>query len=248
MPKNNEVILPVNTTIDFDQKPIVNVNQSPYLAMMQSCVEHGHIENLEKLMNLQDRWDAKQSKSEYIKSMSKFQSECPEVPKTKQAFNYKYAPLEDIIDFIKKPLSDAGLSYSWETSQSDKGVTVTCSIHHIGGHTQNNSLTAPPDPNQKNAVMANGSTVSYLRRYTLIGALGIATADEDREDRIDTSLKNTASNIDWSLEITNCHSMPELMIVYRKAQKTGAFNDVKQLLTDRKDELNKPKTAKKGAK
>ena len=40
----------------------------------------------------------------------------------------------------------------------------------------------------KNAVQAIGSTVTYLQRYTLIGALGITTADDDMDARINNEI------------------------------------------------------------
>jgi hypothetical protein len=76
--------------------------------------------------------------------------------------------------FIKECLS-------WETHQDDKGnVGVTCHITHAQGHRESVSLKGPIDESgNKNRIQAVGSTVSYLERYTLLAALGLATGEDD---------------------------------------------------------------------
>ena len=50
-------------------------------------------------------------------------------------------------------------------------------------------MTAPADTSgSKNAIQARGSTVTYLQRYTLLGALGLVTGDEDTDGRNGTQL------------------------------------------------------------
>src|SRR5690606_13579685 len=47
-------------------------------------------------------------------------------------------------------------------------------------HSEENSLAGPADNSgSKNAIQAIGSTLTYLQRYTLIQALGLAAADDD---------------------------------------------------------------------
>jgi hypothetical protein len=237
--------------LDTKKTPVTPIPQnnddpiSPYLAMIEKNISSTSIENMEKLLGLHERWMAGQSLIAFNQAVSKFQSIVPEIPKTKQAYNYKYAPLDDIAEIIKKALYECGLSYTFKTDQTNGSVTVTCVISHVGGHSESNSLTAPPDPQQKNAVMANMSTVTYLRRYTLTGALGITTADEDKEQRLGDIIKNNEANIDWPLEISASSTVPELMAIYRKAQKTGHYEQIKALLSARKEEIQ---NAKKGAK
>ena len=46
-------------------------------------------------------------------------------------------------------------------------------------------MQASPDlTGSKNPIQARGSAIEYLKRYTLIGALGISTADADIDGRL----------------------------------------------------------------
>ena len=79
---------------------------------------------IEKLMDLQERWEKNQSRKSFLHALTVFQSSCPVIPKKSEAkFNskvqYTYADLATIIETIKECLKDAGLSYRWETD--DKG-------------------------------------------------------------------------------------------------------------------------------
>jgi hypothetical protein len=53
-------------------------------------------------------------------------------------------------------------------------------VTHRDGHSEETSLASPVDTSgSKNAVQQIGSTVEYLRRYTLLAALGLATSKDD---------------------------------------------------------------------
>jgi len=145
---------------------------------------------LEKLMELQFRWEANQAKKAYVEAMSKFRSQCPEIDKGKQVdfttskgrTNYKYPGLSESINAIKMLLSECGLSHSWKTRQTEAAIHVTCIVTHILGHSEETTLSAPSDTTgNKNMIQAIGSTVSYLERYTLFALLGLAPKDMDND-------------------------------------------------------------------
>jgi len=57
-------------------------NQVPAMVtpdqMLMTAVQKGaDLSQVEKLMDLQERWQANQAKSAYLQAMSDFQSECP---------------------------------------------------------------------------------------------------------------------------------------------------------------------------
>mgnify|MGYP000541184124 FL=1 len=57
---------------------------------------------------------------------------------------------------------------------------VTCILSHRDGHSEESSLSGPADASgSKNAIQAIGSTLTYLQRYTLVQALGLAAGDDD---------------------------------------------------------------------
>jgi hypothetical protein len=142
------------------------------------------IDKLSKLMELQKVWQADQARKAFFSSLAKFQSEVPEIRKSKAvAFNevkYNYAPLSDVVRQIKDTCRECGLSYRWEIADNKEEIKVTCLVTHTDGHTEQTTMTANPDDSgKKNKIQQRGSSIEYLKRYTLIGALGLSTTDSD---------------------------------------------------------------------
>lgn len=160
-------------------------------ALLQLAVQQNlDIDKLEKLMQLQERWQAQQARKEFLNAISRFQAMCPPIEKTKRvAFGntkYSYAPLGEIAATIKKAMADNGLSHRWEIGEDADNIVVTCIISHVDGHSEKTTMKGGKDGSgNKNAIQSSGSTVSYLQRYSLIGALGISTADEDTDGHKD---------------------------------------------------------------
>ena len=151
--------------------------------LLERAVEQGaDLDKLEKLMDLQDRWDANQARNLFSEALGNFQAELGPIIKRRQGHNCKYADLDDIAQEIRPILEKFGLSYQFRQSQEAAMVNVTCIVRHLAGHTEENSLGAPNDSSGgKNAIQSIASTVTYLRRYTLTGALGITTGTEDND-------------------------------------------------------------------
>lgn len=151
------------------------------------------IDKLEKLMAMKERWDAQQAKKAFVAALTDFQEQCPDLRKTKKVSfdtrngvtEYNYAPLGDIDRQIKKLLKEHGLSKSWKINDVGGKIKVSCTITHIEGHSETTEMEADADTSgSKNPIQAKGSTVEYLKRYTLIGALGLTTADQDIDGRL----------------------------------------------------------------
>jgi len=157
--------------------------------LVSIAIEKGaDIEKLEKLMELQTRWEQAQSQKAYSEAMAAFKANPPNIKKDKKVkfrtgageTSYNHASLWNVTEKISAALSQHGLSASWTTSQEASNVTVTCRISHIDGHSEETSLTAAPDTSgNKNSIQALGSTISYLERYTLLALTGLATQDMD---------------------------------------------------------------------
>jgi hypothetical protein len=102
-----------------------------------------------------------------------------EQEKTGGGGTYKYEDLAGIARAIDPVLAAHGLSYRFRTD-SNGTVKVTCIISHRDGHSEENSLSSSPDTSgSKNAIQAIGSAVTYLQRYTLKAALGLAASKDD---------------------------------------------------------------------
>lgn len=160
------------------------VEQTPQ-ALLSQAIEKGlDVESLGKLMALQERWEANQARKKFFEAFALFQSKSPELRKIKDGHNYKYTPLSEITRQIASPLKEAGLSYRWEIQDTDKELKVTFLVSHIDGHTEKTTMSAAPDATgSKNTIQARGSAISYLQRYTIIGGLGLSTADIDTDGK-----------------------------------------------------------------
>lgn len=162
---------------------------TPVSLIEQAIAKGLGVAELEKLVALQERWEERQARKAFFDAFTNFQCECPDLRKTKQvAFqqvSYKYAPLADITRQIGQLLKTHGLSYRWEIKDTEKEINVSCLITHVDGHTERTTMMANPDTSgAKNSIQARGSAIEYLKRYTLIGALGLSTADTDIDGRL----------------------------------------------------------------
>lgn len=158
--------------------------------------------SLSKLLDVQERWEANQARKAYTEAMAAFKAEAPAVlskddevdfNSAKGRTHYRYANLGTICAKITAILSKNGLSASWSTKQEGQGVTVECLITHVQGHREGVALTAPHDVSgNKNAIQAIGSTVTYLQRYTLLAALGLATTEQDDDGQSSSTATQAA--------------------------------------------------------
>ena len=144
---------------------------------------------LEKLMDLQERWEAGNARKAYTAAMSGFKIEAPAIiakndqvdfTTAKGRTHYNYANLGSIVQEITALMGKYSLSASWETKQDERdNIIVTCHITHAAGHRESVTLRGPADDSgNKNRIQAVGSTVTYLQRYTLLAVLGLATAED----------------------------------------------------------------------
>lgn len=180
-----------NTELELTNKEVSN--HSP-MKLMELAIQQGSgVDQLEKLMALQERWNKQQAEKQFYEAFNRFQENKPEVKKNKKVefkgkLQYEFADLAHIQRIVDPILSSNGLSYSWKQKSGENGsITIECILKHVAGHTESNSLTAHPDKSgSKNDIQAIGSGVSYLKRYTLLNALGLSTGHDD--DGVGTGL------------------------------------------------------------
>lgn len=191
--------------IDDSGAPAATATNTPMRLVELAVTKGTDIDQLSKLMDMQERWEAREARKSYLDAFAQFQSIVPTIKKTKQGHNYKYAALGDIAKQIQDSLRECGLSYRFEIQDASDQITVNCIVSHRDGHNECTSMTGEADTSgSKNAIQSRGSTVTYLSRYALIGALGLTTADEDIDGRIpqDTITEDQAASIKKRLQAT----------------------------------------------
>lgn len=151
------------------------------MEMLNRAVAAGaDIDVLEKLMNLQERWEASQARKAFDEAVAGAKAEIPPIARNATGHNSKrYADFSAIAKVVDPILGKHGLSYRYRTTQADK-ISVTCVLSHKAGHSEETTLTGPADGSgNKNAIQAIGSTLTYLQRYSLVQMLGLAAAADD---------------------------------------------------------------------
>lgn len=164
-------------------KQLQTVESAPItpMAMLERAVSTGAgLDTIEKLMNLQERWEKNEARKEFDAAISRAKAELPPVLRNKTGHNSKrYADFAAIAKAADSVLPSHGLSYRFRSHQDDR-IHVTCIISHRSGHSEENTLSGPADTSgSKNAIQAIGSTLTYLQRYSLMQALGLAATDDD---------------------------------------------------------------------
>ncbi len=230
------------------------VGNSPHSLISQALAQGAGIDTLERLMNLQERWEKSQAKKSFLSAMTNFQNELPEIKKPKKVdfpssrggnVRYNYAPLPYIIKIIKPILKKNGLSYRWEFEENGV-IKCTCILSHIDGHSESSTMQAGKDTSgSKNDIQSIGSTRTYLQRYTLIGVLGLSTAEDDNDGESSTSGKKESipapqekkpaviNDVNWEKLIKSCETTKALTSLWNKMNQSErethkkTFSDIK---------------------
>ena len=157
------------------------------------------VEQIEKVMDLQKRYEKDEAQKAYSQAMVKLKKDMPSIIDRDKRVSYNkvkytFAHLSTVMEQVEPHLHKHGFSICWIPQNTDRLVSVTCRLTHEGGHSEECTMSAPPDnTGSKNPTQAIGSTQSYLERYTGSALLGVVSRDMpdadlpvDAEDAVDT--------------------------------------------------------------
>ncbi len=207
-------------------------DNSPQGLISQALAQSLPIEYLERLMDLQERWEKTQAKKAFDNAMSVFQSRCPIIKKKKQGGKtksgvtaYHFAPIEDIVAQTKDLIAECGFSYLIKTPIfTEKEVTVSCEVRHIAGHSEISSVTFPlvTKTDIMSAPQVVAGTVTFTKRYAFCNAFGIMTMDDDKDAQNHNQTKTKESipepqeKVDWGKLIRGCETTKELNAIWKR--------------------------------
>lgn len=171
-------------------QPLAVTSPSTPMELIAVAVQRGaSVEEIDRLMALAERMEANQARKEFVADMAAFKRNPPEIIKDKRVgyenkdgsfTGYKHASLGAVTNAIVEGLAKHGFSHRWAVQQDGDTARVTCTITHRMGHSESVSMQAAKDDSgKKNAIQQVASTVTYLQRYTLLAATGLATHDQD---------------------------------------------------------------------
>ena len=156
----------------------------PMVRMAMEAQQNLDTKTMAELMDLQERYQKEQAKRAFDVAMVRLKEDLPKVIGHDKDVAYKntrysHTSLAAAMEAVTGPLSANGFALTWRTSNQGNQVSVTAVLTHSQGHfIDDATLTAPVDTSgSKNGVQAIASTVTYLKRYTALSLLGIATQD-----------------------------------------------------------------------
>ena len=195
-----------------------------------------------------------QAKQAFDDAMATLKKNMPAIIKSKLAdmngkYSYHYAELhKDVCSKLDPVLEAHGFGYRWTTHPNDKGVVLGCVLYHVQGHQEETLMPPAPHDNSggKNSIQAIGSTLSYLQRYSLLMALGIAPRNTDTDGKpADVEMPGLE---DWCTAIRDAHDFDEMDRAFKQGYSRASElknKSAKDALAAARDEWRKRK--KEGA-
>jgi ERF superfamily len=165
--------------------------------MMRIAIERGSgAEQFAMLVDAITKAKREDARLQFEAALGRFKEHLPSVFKNKKVSfptkdggktEYHHAELEVAAEICADELRKEGLIHTWRPSEGANGRTVMSCVfrHSESGHVEDMAtLGGPPETSgSKNGLQAIGSTVTYLQRYTLLAACGIAPKGMDDDGR-----------------------------------------------------------------
>lgn len=173
-----------------EERPAQIVGSVTPMVLIERAMAAGNLELVKGFMELQERWEANQARKAFDAALAAAKAEIRPIVKNREVdfpaknggsrTNYKYEDLGQIANEVDPILAKHGLSYRHRPKQDAKILTITCILAHRDGHFEETSLFAANDESgNKNSIQSVGSVATYLQRYTLKLALGLAVTKDD---------------------------------------------------------------------
>jgi hypothetical protein len=152
-----------------------------------------NIETFDRLLTARREEEDRAAKRAFNSAMSHAKGEISPVLKTRDVdypskrdggarVKYRYESFADVAKVVDPVFAAHGLSYRFRVSQKADQVTVTCIVSHADGYSEETSpLEAKVDPGATGMSMVQslGSALTYLQRYSLRAAIGLAAGVDD---------------------------------------------------------------------
>lgn len=211
------------------QPPVIPAN-SPMAMMLAARAQGASLEEIEKMMDLQERWQRREAEVAYNDALAAFKAEAVEIIKRKTVdftsqkgrTHYKHAELSDVVEAVGPALSKHGFAWSWRPVQDGGTIRVTCILKHRQGHSDSVWLEAGADTSgNKNAIQAVSSTITYLQRQTLKAITGVSEKGDDDDARSGGGVSEEDQSIadDWRAALEGSADLESLTQIWADGLK-----------------------------
>lgn len=170
----------MNQVAKVEPEEMLPATSSPSQMLAWALTHNAAPDVIGKFMDLAERFEKRAERKAFDQAISAAKAAIPVVSKNKKGHSGRYADFAALARAVDPIITQHGLHYRFRTVQDEKLIHVTCILGHEAGHFEENTLVGPADTSgSKNAIQAIGSTLTYLQRYTLTQALGLAAAEDD---------------------------------------------------------------------
>lgn len=128
-----------------------------------------------------------QETTHILKAMIEAACEISSIPKSKQAYGYKYATLDSLIDMLRGVLPKHGLWFMQMPTTFEGRFSLTTRVFHESGEWIEDSIemTDTELQGKANDTQKVGASITYFRRYALSSIFGVAS-DEDVDGNVNS--------------------------------------------------------------
>lgn len=179
-------------TTETNMVPVVETASLTAQQMMFQLIRGGaDVASVREFMTMSREMAAEEARRAFERAVADAKSEIPVITKNRHVgfaskkegaakTDYWHEDFAQIARTVDPILGKFGLSYRFEAEQDGVILNVTCVLAHRDGYSTRTSMKAGNDTSgNKNPIQGVGSTATFLQRYTLKMALGLAASKDD---------------------------------------------------------------------
>jgi hypothetical protein len=181
--------------------------------------------------------------AELAKALSRAQADMSGAKKSSNNpfFKSRYADLKEVIECVKEPFADNGLSFVQFPVSNDGFAGVETVIMHSSGEWISNEYMLKVSKNDPQGI---GSAITYARRYALQAACGVPSEDDDGESAMGRSPKQKKAP-EPKPKQTKTEAIELLAAAEDFSKLVGAWNKVSKENKKNEDVIGFKETRKK---
>lgn len=158
-----------------------------FMTIIQNAISNPAMtaEVLHSLIDANERIMKNQAEIDFNQAMTRLQKVLPIIHQKSEIKHgdkliAKYAKYDEIDKIIRPLYSAEGFSLSFNSKAVDNHIIYYGTVAHASGYSRTAEMILPADTSgAKNGVQAQGSTLSYAKRYLVMMLLNLVTTGED---------------------------------------------------------------------
>jgi len=184
--KENQEVKNLPGKIEIE-KPLAPIAMSPVSMMIEAKKAGFDADEINAMMDLQDRNDKRLAKQAFDKAMAEFKKNPPKVVKDRvnTQFDSGYTSIGNMVNTVNEAMGPFGLNARWSFPEPSNPsmIKVTCILAHELGHQEEVTIEGPADDSgSKNPIQGRKSARTYLKLETYEAVTGMASEEGNLDD------------------------------------------------------------------